>query len=226
MPSSKQLTAAQEILLAAAAIQQEEGDDFSEWDLTVSAWNTNKNRFGCRGYEDEFPDHKRVMMEIMGRSKKDNPLRKGWMEKTKQNHYRVTALGIAESDRLRQKTGEITQSQRSAQPVYDAVAPYIEHSVFRSYCKDSEEPRMWLGAASFLGITRNEPGHLSDRLESLRRAITTANEWLSETQQSSLRRGVTGGGITIRREDIQKLEEFFSTITERFAIQISAIEKQ
>ena len=87
------LTAAQEILLAAAELAREGKSAFSEWDLTVATWGRNKNRFGCRGYEDDYPDHKRVMMEIMGKSKKDNPIRRGWIERSRPNFYSLTALG-------------------------------------------------------------------------------------------------------------------------------------
>ena len=71
--------AAEEILLGADDLDRAGMREFSEWDLTVATWKRNPNRFGCRGYEDRYPDHKRVMMEIMGTTKKDNPLRRGWL---------------------------------------------------------------------------------------------------------------------------------------------------
>ena len=55
---------------------------------------------GCRGYEELYPDHKRVMMEIMGTTKKENPIRKGWLQKVRPNTYRLTDLGKTEVDRL------------------------------------------------------------------------------------------------------------------------------
>ena len=94
------LSAAKVILLAAADLAADGSGEFSEWDLTVASWRRDQNRFGCRGYEDEYPDHKRVMMEIMGKKKKDNPIRQGWVERVRPNFYRMTALGLAEAERL------------------------------------------------------------------------------------------------------------------------------
>lgn len=220
-----QLTAAQEILLGAADLDRQNKAEFSEWDLTVATWKRDKNRFGCRGYETQYPDHKRVMMEIMGGSKKDNPMRRGWIERTRPNHYRMTDIGRATADRLRSTTGEAGASQRSAQPIYDAVRPYFEHSVFRKFCQNPEEPRMWLGAASFLGITRNDAHHLEDRMRGVRTAVQTALDWLKETSTTQLRRGVTGGGVTITKRDLERLNEFLDVITERFVVQIEALRK-
>jgi hypothetical protein len=75
------LTAAQEILLAANDLSGNGKNEFTEWELTIAAWKRNRNRFGLRGFEERYPDHKRVMMEIMGQSKKDNPIRRRFLEK-------------------------------------------------------------------------------------------------------------------------------------------------
>lgn len=223
--ATERLTAAQEILLGAADIDRSGAKEFSEWDLTVATWKRNPNRFGCRGYEDRYPDHKRVMMEIMGTTKKDNPIRRGWLERSRSNYYRMTDIGRAEAERLGDTnlTGE--KSHRSAQPIYDAVAPLYRHPVFRKYCGDPQEPRMWLGAASFLGLTSNEPQHVEDRRKASRTAIDKALAWLEETNADSFRRGVSGGEEAISKESLLKLEEFLDLIESRFANQIEAIKK-
>jgi hypothetical protein len=219
------LTAAQEILLGAADLDHNGGKDFSEWDLTVSTWKRNPNRFGCRGYEDRYPDHKRVMMEIMGTTKKDNPIRRGWLERTRSNYYRMTDIGRAEANRLSDVQVPGEKSHRSPQPIYDAVAPLYRQAVFRKYCADPQEPRMWLGAASFLGLTSNEPQHVEDRRKATRTAIENALAWLSETKADSFRRGVSGGDEAISKDSLVKLREFLDVIESRFANQIEAIKR-
>lgn len=92
-PPRKPVTAAQEILLGAFDLAENQYDEFSEWDLTISTWKRNPNRFGCRGYEDEYPDHKRVMMEIMGTTKKDNPLRRGVVRKNTTQYLSSYIIG-------------------------------------------------------------------------------------------------------------------------------------
>lgn len=222
---SDRLTAVQEILLGAADIDRSGGKEFSEWDLTVATWKRNPNRFGCRGYEDNYPDHKRIMMEIMATAKKDNPLRRGWFERTRANHYRLTDIGRDAANQLADRNPEPGQSQRSPQPIYDAVSPLYRNPVFRKYIIDPEEPRMWLGAASFLGLTSNEPQHVEDRRRAVRTAIGNALTWLDATKSETIRSGVTGGEQGISRESLLKLKEFLAVIEKRYERQIAAIQK-
>ena len=219
------LTAAQEILFGAHDLSQSGRSEFSEWDLTVSTWKRNPNRFGCRGYEAQYPDHKRVMMEIMGTTKKDNPLRKGWFEKVRPNTYRLTELGLSEAERLNQTRNGDVQSTRSPQAIYDAVAPLYRSSVFRKHIRNPEEPRMWLGAASFLQLTKSDPQHVRDRIRATGDAIERAIDWLDENKMDHMRSGVSGGGEAISQKSLQQLKDFYETILERFSGQIDALTK-
>jgi hypothetical protein len=220
------LTAAQEILLGASNLDQQGKREFSEWDLTVATWKRNPNRFGCRGYEADYPDHKRVMMEIMGTTKKDNPIRRGWLEKVKPNTYRLTNIGMTESERLTRNSASERQSIRSPQAIYDEILPLYKSSVFRKHSRDPEEPRMWLGAASFLQLTKNDPLHLEDRLRATRAAIENALDWMSENHAEHIQRGVSGGGEAISKGNVLQIKAFFDMIVERFADQIEAVKRQ
>lgn len=222
---SKGLTAAQEIIFGALDLDRAGQGEFTEWDLTVATWKRNPNRFGCRGYESQYPDHKRVMMEIMGTTKKDNPIRRGWLEKTRPNQYRITDLGRSEVDRLSHSRKVDQKSHRSPQVIYDAVAPYYRSSVFRKYCRDSDEPRMWLGAASFLGLTSADAQHLDDRLRATMAAIQNALDWLEENGTDTIHRGVSGGSEAIHKDSLLRLQEFLRVIEDRFSNQIEAIRK-
>lgn len=222
---TSRLTAAQEILMGAGDLDRAGKNEFSEWDLTVATWKRNPNRFGARGYEDQYPDHKRVMMEIMGTTKKDNPLRRGWFERTRPNHYRITDIGRSEVGHLSDTKSTTEKSNRSPQPIFDAVAPLYQQAIFRKFVKDPEEPRMWVGAASFLGLTSNDPQHVDDRRRATRAAIDNALSWLDETKTESLRRGVSGGSEAIGRTDLLKLKEFLDVLEKRFENQLEAIRK-
>jgi hypothetical protein len=222
-PRKPNLTAAQEVLLACAALDAREVGDFSEWDLTVAAWKQNPNRFGLRGYEEHHPDHKRVMSEIMGTTKKDNPIRRGWLEKVRTNFYRLTPLGRAEASRLSGVHSGVAQSGKSAQAIYDAVLPYYEHVVFRQFCRDAGEPRLWLGAASFLGLASNSSLELQDRLRHVKDTLAAADKWMEDAGSDRLVRGVTGGGASINKIDIARLRDLIGVIEDRFSRQITAI---
>ena len=109
----QKLTASETVLLAAADLTAVGNQEFSEWDLTVAAWALDRLRFGLRGYAQTHPDHKRVMMEIMGK-KASSPVQQKYLEKTRPNHYRLTPLGKAIAAGLRSSTP--TRGGSRAQP--------------------------------------------------------------------------------------------------------------
>lgn len=224
MPNpAKGITAAQEVLFGAFDLAKSGKVEFSEWDLTVATWKRNPNRFGCRGYEAQYPDHKRVMMEIMG-STKDNPLRRGWIEKTKPNTYTMTNVGQSEAERLAQAGDVNQQSIRSPQAIFDAVLPLYKSTVFLKHTKDREEPRMWLGAASFFQLKSADALHMEDRIKSTEKAIENAIEWVEESG-SDLKRGVTGGSEAISKHSLLQLRAFYQELLVRFEDQIAAIKR-
>ena len=219
------VTAAQAILLGASDLSAEGKGEFSEWDLAVATWKRNPNRFGCRGYEGQYPDHKRVMMEIMGTTKKENPIRKGWFEKVRPNTYRLTNIGITEADRLKRNVSSDRKSVRSPQAIYDAVAPLYKNSAFRKHSRDADEPRMWLGAASFFQLSSGDPLHLEDRLRATEATIDNALDWMAEHNAEQIQRGVSGGSESITKDTLLKLRAFYQTLLERFSGQIDAVKK-
>jgi len=219
-----EFTAAQEILLAAVDLTDAGKAAFSEWDLTVAAWKRNKNRFGCREYEDDYPDHKRVMMEIMGQTKRDNPIRRQFIKKVRPNYYELTPLGRAEAERLT-RLGSPEEASRSPGPVFTAVLPYANDRSFRAWLQDPEEPRTWLGASAFFGLQRYDANHLNDRVRAALTAVTGALAWCSQNERDVLTRGTHGGG-SITKAELQKLREFIDMLQKRFEAQIAAIRKK
>lgn len=225
MKEGDTLTAVEDILLAAADLAADDNLEFSEWELTVQAWKRNKNRFGLHGFEDKHPNHKRVSKEIMNKGPY-SPIRQGWMTKVRKNYYRLTPLGLAAAERLKGRVGETVETPRASQNTFDSLARYIEHRVFKDYCRDPEEPRTWLGAAAFLGITKNEPQELADRVRAVENAIKETLTWMDHEKRDTIRRGPVGGSITIRRIDVEKLEEFLKLLQSRFELQMGAIRKK
>lgn len=225
MKTTTQITAAQEVLLAAEDLATANRTPFTEWDLTVAAWKRNRNRFGCRGYEDVYPDHKRVMMEIMGKTKRDNPIRRQFLRKLRKNYYEMTSLGRAEAARLESGAaggGSHSGDVRSPGPVFDAVEPYANDRAFRAWRQNPEEPRTWLGAATFLHLAKNDPNELNDRIRAAETAVRQALQWCDQNSKDLLPRGTHGGGA-ITREDLEGLQAFIKLIEARFARQIDAI---
>src|SRR4051812_13407016 len=142
----RRLTAAQIILLAGEDLLNGGVKEFNEWELTVAAWRRDPARFGLRGYEQKYPDHKRVMTEIMGR-KPGNPVQSMYLEKIRPNTYRLTALGKAEVTRLR--AGGTAKPPREKDP-HARLAAYVGHPAFARWRNDPEQPRLWVDVADFL----------------------------------------------------------------------------
>lgn len=220
------LTAAQEIILAAADLAATGKAEFTEWELTVAAWRRDINRFGLRGFENHHPDHKRVMMEIMGQTKKDNPVRRRFIEKTKPNYYRLTDLGMAEASALRQLGEHQVNEAKSPGPIYVALEPFIESPPFRAWLRDENEPRTWLGAASFLGLSRQTANELNDRTRAVETAARRAKEWCATAGRDSIARGVHGGSRPIPISEIDRLITFVDVLRQRFARQMAAIRQR
>jgi hypothetical protein len=216
-------TAAQEILLAAFDLHRAGNREFSEWQLTVAAWRRNKNRFGMRGYEDDHPDHKRVMVELMGRSKQTNPMRRKFLERTRTNFYRLTELGEAEAVILEERRGTDEATPKSPAIIYDSISRYFESRPFRAWCNNPEEPRTWLGASSFLGLASNTSMELKDRIRAAETAVRQATDWCRTAGRDSLSRGPDGGGRPIPLSEIQRIRDFIDVLQERFGRQMAAI---
>ncbi len=215
MTRGQGLKAADEVLIAAAnLVKMDAAKEFTEWELTVEAWELNKNRWGLRGFEGEYPDHKRVMMEIMGGG---GLVKEGSLTRTKENHYRVTVSGLAKAASI---IAPRDIRQRNIY-VYDDVSEFAFHKVFEAYLQDKEEPRTWLGVASFLDLQRNDPDLLTAKLSRVQDSINVARKFMNETNRSELRRGDANRAVTNERLD--ELEKFLQILEQRFHPQFEAI---
>lgn len=220
-------TAAQEILLAAADLANAGRREFTEWDLTVAAWRRDNNRFGLRGFESVHPDHKRVMMEIMGKTKKDNPVRRRFIEKlNKPNHYRLTDLGAAEAEVIQRGSAGEPTSAKSVMKLFDSITPYTDSPPFRAWLKNPDEPRSWLGAAAFLGLKKNTANELNDTIRAIETCVRLAKEWCVHEGRAELIRAVHAGSRSIPLAEIEQLQAFLDVLRSRFARQIEAIRQK
>jgi len=220
MRSNQNLTSAEEVLLAAAKINNSGKKEFTEWELTVEAWSPNKNRWGLRGYEADYPDHKRVMNEVMaGGTQK--VVGKGWLERVKPNYYKVTSAGLAKAQSLIKIE---TDSKKKNLYEYDALVPFIDNSVFEKFCKDHREPKTWLGAAAFLKLKKYDAESLDRRIKGIVSSIEEARKWMDNNKSEVLCRDNRSRPIT--KNILNLLEEFLSTIEERFMDQFKAIRRQ
>ena len=223
MVTTKQkFTASELVLLAASDLTAAGNQEFSEWDLTVAAWAVDRFRFGLRGYAQSYPDHKRVMMEIMGQ-KPSSPVQQKYLEKLRPNYYRMTPLGRAAAQRLRggAPTGAEPELKPTAKPVtvkelYETASVYVSRPEFRRWQDNPEEPKQWEGAASFLGILKGEKVEPAERIEEVRNAFKDAMDWCKVQEAAFLTRGSGQGGAPIHVRDLAEMLDFVQALIYRF----------
>jgi hypothetical protein len=215
MVAERRLTASQIILLAAADLAEGGNQEFSEWDLTVAAWARDRFRFGLRGYAQTYPDHKRVMMEIMGQ-KPHSPVQQKFIEKVRPNYYRLTPLGKSAAMRLIQgDSAKPAEKPVSVKDLYDIVSTFIAKPEFRRWRDNPAEPREWTGAARFLGLSETEL-EPAERLAEIRDAVKSAIDWCNVQEAVYLTRGSGQGGTPIHVRDLSELLDFLQALAYRF----------
>ena len=88
------------------------------------------------------------------------------------------------------------------------------------------EPKTWLGAQEFLGISRDEDLELEDRVGAIKNAAEQAVDWMGGAQTQIMRSGSNGGGKIIHRLQLEKLLGFIDTLERRFNEQMEAIRRR
>jgi hypothetical protein len=207
------LTAAQVIILAAEDITSGGASEFTEWDLTVASWARDRTRFGLRGYDQKHPDHKRVMMEIMGQ-KPQNPLALGFMEKLRPNVYRLTPLGRAVANRLRSAGPSPASDEQSE--MYRLAADLTTHVALVNWRRDNDLPRYWTDAAAFLGRGGDVRRDAHKCLSALRRQTRAAMDWCMVHDVHYLVPATRAGGEPISTRALTEIMDFLQVLEYRF----------
>jgi len=214
--SGPRLTAAQVILLAGDDLMANGAREFTEWELTVSSWTRDRTRFGLRGFDQKYPDHKRVMMEIMGH-KPQNPITLGFMEKMRPNVYRLTPLGRAEAARLRSGGSARAPLAASLQSdLYGTTATLLNHPVFNSWKNDPDQPRRWADAVTFLSLGGDPQSDPVTNLTTLRQAACAARDWCMKHDVVYLTPQVRSASEPIHTSEISAIVDFLKAIEYRF----------
>lgn len=230
-PENPKYTAVQIILLAAEDLTRSGRTEFSEFDLTVAAWKRDKIKFGLRGYSELYPDHKRVMMEIMGQ-KPNSPVYRRLIEKIRPNTYRLTPQGREAARQLRlggenpsksspasQASGStVTRPYSPARDLYNTISHYLNRPEFRRWKDDPSHPDDWPTAAAFLGIHKGLDIDPAERLEDIREAIRSAIEWCKQTESDALE--IPGpsspSAPPVPLSELANLDDFLTALAYRF----------
>jgi hypothetical protein len=217
--TERRLTAVQMILLAAEDLVAAGADEFSEWELTVAAWNRDRQRFGLRGFHQNYPDHKRVMMEIMG-NKTSNPILQKFMEKTRPNTYRLTSIGRIEAVRLRGVESGVPQKGNSMRELYESVSVFAAHPIFARWRDEPSEPEKWKDAATFLGVKSDRPAEATEKHQTAHSLTRAAIDWCLAQKMTALPQGTHRNSPSIHMQDLSDLQSFLQALKYRFPDQL------
>ena len=180
--------------------------EFTEWDLTLASWNRDRNRFGLRGHAQTHPDHKRVMMEIMGR-KPHNPIFLGLMEKIRPNTYRLTPLGRAEAARLRGGSEKGTRHKPAVLDHYDHMKELLAQKAFTRWRDDPDEPRRWADVLEFLGADAASDD-AAEHFRRIQKTVRAAMEWCNQRDVAYLTKDPPRLHAAIHFRDLAEFNDF------------------
>lgn len=218
MEKNNSLTGHEEVLLAAYSLSKDGKKEFSEWELTVETWKLNKERWGLKGFENKYPNHKRVMVVLMTRGPQ-NILDLGWVKRTRPNHYRITDLGISRCPSLQ---GLDKKKIKKGYQEYIGIIPYIGDKNFQDYLSTGKGPKIWTNVASFLNLSELSNRELKVSLSKIQKAIKETLRWMKDEKREILYRD-DSLGKPVTKEQVMKLDEFLKVIERDFKKELDAI---
>lgn len=209
------MTAADTILQAALTLTDSGKDEFSEWELSVAAWEIDPIRFGMGGFEDQHPDHKRVFAELTG-EKVSNPVRLGQLVRTRPNCFRLTSAGRHAAFSI----GRTASLQDWYRTTYSAMC----RPQFKRWKANHAEPKRWAEAVQFFDLGIDAPkSHLKRRLKEIREAVRTVGRQCVEADSTSYSPGRRKSGHLYPRitvGDVAELLDFLTAMEFRFPDQL------
>ena len=153
-------TASEVILLAGATFKDRE---FTKWQVAVVAWKIDPETFGMRGFETEYPDTNRTMLELVS-TRQAGPIYLGYFKPVGPSTYRMTPGGLAAAAALSAANGP----DNSGSLLYGTMRGLLDHYAFVRWCSDPSEPREIAAGHAFVG---------SQGLGQLRSLVGQAREW-------------------------------------------------
>lgn len=220
--SSKALTVAEKLVVAAADLQQRGTSPFSAEDLVVRAWRLFPDTFGLAGYADEhgdlmYPDSNRVFSEIMG----TKPVRKrGLLEKVGRKQYRLTHSGISLAELLSSRQGQAPEKTGLGRAARLDLQRLMGTRAFQKFTNGQRDRITFYDACAFWGISpRSSAMNLAARREHVAGLLRSGVTSLHGAQEQAL----SHGGQTLSEDDLKALSQLDSYLVDQFEKELSVI---
>lgn len=211
------LTLGEKVLLAARKCAEGVIDkSFTAEALSVQAWKMDRNAFGLRGFESEYPDSNKLFKSI---DSKGGLVAKALIVKVGDRTFRLTPAGLARAASLEPPDDDLRKPDRG---LANEVNRIISHPTFREWLKDSARPAKFYGAGYFWGIAPGTPPRvIRDRLKHIEVTLNTAMDYLNLNGTDAL--CGDRDQVIAERGDIERCIEFHNTLQERFARELSVL---
>ena len=209
-------TAAQKLLVAAAALEGRGKAPFTAEDLVVESHREFPETFSLKGYPD-VPDSNRVFVEMMGQK----PLKKnGWLRRVGPKNYRLTEAGRIAALGLKPSPSQIPARALSLSRTQSAVLDSLLGSrASRKVSRGETEDLIFQDACAFWDITvRTVASTLSDKLASTESILSLAEKETKGDGEVQL-----ASGHTMGRRTVDHLRSTHETLKQRFARELAII---
>ena len=212
------LTNTEKVLLAAFGLCKDDPTrSFTAEELSIAAWQEDKESFGLRGHEIDYPDSNKIFKSI---DSKGGLVVKGMIAKVGDRTFQLTAGGIAAASRLQPSNAE--QQVKLERELSSAVNKLVSHPVFAEWLKDQTKPTKFSGAGHFWGIAPGTPPRV------VRDRIAKIESTLKEALQYMETRGIDAlfkekDRVLCERHDIERCIEFHGVLKERFSKELKLL---
>lgn len=96
-----ELSSTDKLVMVLAKMHDDGMEQFHEAALTVEAWKMFPETFGLGDYWKTYPNHKRVCNTYLtGKDSRTGPIGKGYMVRTRKNHYAMTSACLTRAQEL------------------------------------------------------------------------------------------------------------------------------
>jgi hypothetical protein len=216
----KRLSLEEEVLLAAADLEENNESAFTAEDLAIAAWEKFPDSFGMEGHS-QYPDSNRVYTKLMG---KRGLVGRGWLVKVGGKRYQLSEAGKIMAKALGSTIVTTTGLRAILTRHQKLILDKLQSSRVISKLKAGEfESIGFYDACSFWGISpRSNASNLKARLQTVESVIETANKAISEWGEITL----TQGGSPIGTHEIEALRETNHKLLEKFKNDLDIIRKR
>ena len=153
MPTTKPLTNYEKILLVAAGLDQKD-ECFSAEALVVACWESDKQTFGLRGYEQQYPDSNRILSYLMGKLRLVD---RGWLDRAGPKLYCIGTEGRQVIRRLlgseEEKEDNVPKAKQISMKLKTWLHKVLESRAMRKYEEPTQVAEInFMDACCFWGI--------------------------------------------------------------------------